>query len=352
MRKWIRDHSLRALQAAGIFNRVRDSRWRRRRLLILCYHSVAIEEENRWRPALFIAAERLRQRLEMLKSGGYNVLPLGEGLRRLYQHDLPPRSIVLTFDDGTYDFYKIAYPLLKTYNFPATVYQTTHYSDRPIPVFTLICSYMLWKKRDSVLKATPSIGNETSANLSTLQARQAVLDRIVAFAERRQISTSQKNELAAELAQALGIDYQDLLHQRILQLMTRDEIAELSAAGIDFQLHTHRHRTPRDRLLFQREIDDNREKIEAITKSRPVHFCYPSGDYDMMFLPWLAEKGVISATTCEPGLASTRSAPLLLPRFIDTSGCTPLEFESCLTGVGLLLSTRAGTLWLRNLSKS
>src|SRR5450759_596885 len=106
MRKRIRTSLLRTMKAAGIFARVRDSRWRQRRLLILCYHGIALDEENLWRPALFLSPSRLRERFEMLKQGGYNVLPLGEGLERLRGNDLPPRSVALTFDDGTYDFYK------------------------------------------------------------------------------------------------------------------------------------------------------------------------------------------------------------------------------------------------------
>ena len=338
MRKSIRGNLLRALKGAGIFDRVRDSNWRRSQLLILCYHSLAIDEENLWRPALFLAPSRLRERFEMLKEGGYHVLPLGEGLERLHRHDLPPRSVVLTFDDGTYDFHKLAFPLLREYGFPATVYQTTYYCSRRMPVYSLICSYMLWKKREATLNAAPSIGVADDIRLDTPENRQSALDQIVAFAEREQLSTDQKNGLAADLAQRLGIDYDGLLRQRILQLMTPEEIAELAAAGISFELHTHRHRTPRDQTLFVKEIRDNRDALQAITKKRPTHFCYPSGDYDLMFLPWLAEEGVVSATTCDPGLTSARSTPLLLPRFIDTTAQTPLEFESWLTGVGALVS--------------
>jgi peptidoglycan/xylan/chitin deacetylase (PgdA/CDA1 family) len=352
MRKWIRTNALRTLHSTGMFARVRDSRWRQNRLLILCYHSFAIEEENRWRPALFLPVSRLQERLELLKAGSYNVIALGEGLERLRRGDLPPRSVALTFDDGSYDFYKLAYPLLKNYRFPATVYQTTFYSDRALPIFSLICSYMLWKKRDQVLPSNSRIGLSESITLQTPEARQAALNAIVHFAETQQLSTAQKNDVAGDLARILNIDYQSLLERRVLQLMNPAEIAELASAGIDFQLHTHRHRTPRDRKLFEREIDDNLAVLQDWTKSRPVHFCYPSGDYDMQFLPWLADKGVVSATTCDAGLASTRSNPLLLPRFIDTTIRTPLEFESWLTGVGALLSRQATTASLRAYAES
>src|SRR4029453_15529769 len=96
-------------------------------------------------------------------------------------------------------------------------------------------------------------------------------------------------------------------------LMKRSEVAELSEDGVDFQLHTHRHRTPRDRDLYVKEILDNRARIEEMTESRPSPFCYPSGIYQREFLPWLKDVQVTTATTCDPGMASRRSNPLLLP---------------------------------------
>ena len=135
------------LRAGGVFELVANSQWRHQRLLILCYHGTSLQDEHVWRPLLYIHPEKLEQRLASLKKGNFSVLPLGEGLQRLQSGTLPPRSVVITFDDGTYDFYRQAYPLLKTYGFPATVYQTTYYSSLQLPVFNLICSYMLWKQR-------------------------------------------------------------------------------------------------------------------------------------------------------------------------------------------------------------
>jgi peptidoglycan/xylan/chitin deacetylase (PgdA/CDA1 family) len=109
---------------------------------------------------------------------------------------------------------------------------------------------------------------------------------------------------------------------------------------VDIQLHTHRHRTPKDRSLFLREIEDNRKSIQAMTNVSATHFCYPSGVYDEAFLPWLEEAGVVSATTCDTGFASRGSHPLLLPRLLDVSGLSDLEFEGWLTGVSAALPRR------------
>ena len=123
-------------------------------------------------------------------------------------------------------------------------------------------------------------------------------------------------------------------------MLTPDEVTRLSAEGIDFQLHTHRHQTPLDRRLFAREIADNRAHLSTLAGSAPAHFCYPSGIYRKEFLPWLNDAGIVSATTCDAGLASPRSRALLLPRVIDTGHLTDVEFEGWLTGVGGMLPHR------------
>jgi hypothetical protein len=51
-----------------------------------------------------------------------------------------------------------------------------------------------------------------------------------------------------------------------------------------------------------------------------------------MFLDWLKSCGVVSAVTGTPGLASPKSHPYLLPRFIDTCNTSSVEFEGWLSG--------------------
>jgi peptidoglycan/xylan/chitin deacetylase (PgdA/CDA1 family) len=136
------------------------------------------------------------------------------------------------------------------------------------------------------------------------------------------------------------VDFDNLLSRRILQLINPVEAKSLAADGIDVQLHTHRHRTPSDRELFLKEIEDNRKSIEAMTGKSPTHFCYPSGIWDPAFLPWLSEAGIESATTCEIGLATPASNPLLLPRLVDVSRLSPIEFEGWLTGISTALPRR------------
>lgn len=330
--------ALGVLRGSGIFSLVTNSRWRQQRLLILCYHGTSLEDEHLWRPMLYIDPQKLEQRLESLKKGHFSVLPLGEALQRLRAGTLPPRSVALTFDDGFYDFFRQAYPLLKGYGFPVTVYQTTYYTSVERPLFNLICSYMLWTRRGEVIADGEGVGLQGPLDLRTDSGRSEVMRGLLEISERENRTGLEKDEVAAQLARVLKIDYDALKAKRILQLMNGRELQEIARNGVDVQLHTHRHRTPEDEALFRREIQDNRSRIYELTATQPVHFCYPSGVYRPSFLPWLRKEHVVSATTCDAGLAARQSESLLLPRFIDNQTRTQIEFESWVAGIGDLLA--------------
>lgn len=338
MRRSLRRVALRVLKGCGAFSLVQASDWRRLRLLILCYHGVSLDDEHEWRPYLYIRPQQLERRLEILRRGNYAVLPLGEALERLYRNDLPPRSVALTFDDGTYDFYAQAFPRIRQFGFPVTVYLTTYYTEVQLPVFSLICSYMMWKARGQSTVDLREFGIAHPAALDQEEARQEAANQIVQWADGQDIDSQQKNEIAIRLAQLLHIDYHELVARRILHLMNRDELRQLAGAGVDFQLHTHRHRTPPQEELFRQEIQENRERILQTVGGARNHFCYPSGAYRPEYLKWLAAEDVISATTCDTGIATERCNRLLLPRLVDTSGRSDLEFESWVNGIGHFLS--------------
>jgi peptidoglycan/xylan/chitin deacetylase (PgdA/CDA1 family) len=343
MLKSMKIAALRLLRGGGVFELVADSRWRRQRLLILCYHGTSLEDEHLWRPELYINRDTLRARFAFLKRGGYAVLPLGEGLERLRTGTLPSRSVALTFDDGTYDFYCQARPLLQEYGFPATVYLTTYYALCERPVFNLVCSYLLWKRRGQVIPDAQEAGLQGSLDLRTEPSRHGVVRSLIDLAEREKMTGIQKDDLAARLARFLGIDYASLKAKRILQIMNAEEVREAGRNGIDFELHTHRHRMPESEALFSQEIRENRAHILALVSTRAVHFCYPGGVYQPMHLPWLRAEQVVSATTCDAALCDRGSEGLLLPRFVDHQSRTQVEFEGWAAGVGHLLTwERAG----------
>ena len=340
MLKKIKLSLLRTARAVGLESAVRDSEWRRQRLVILCYHSISLRDEHAWNQPLYMRPDDFEARLKQLKRGSWNVLPLDEAVRRMYAGDLPERSVVITFDDGTHDVYQQALPRLQAYGFPATVYLTTYYCEQNLPVFPPTCSYILWSSRQRTLDMKPLTGEDVTLSLGDPDERQRAIFSLLNFASDRGMGGEEKHELLQRLSNALGFDFDGLCRDRLLHIMTPEEVAKGSRSGLAMELHTHRHRTPLDGELFRREIRENREKILAMTGRAPEHFCYPSGVHKPEFIQWLAEENVLSATVCESGIASAANDRWMLPRVVDHAGLTSLEFESWLSGSVSLLPHR------------
>jgi peptidoglycan/xylan/chitin deacetylase (PgdA/CDA1 family) len=332
---------LRGAAVSGVERFLRDSEWRRRRLLILCYHGLSLADEHLWSD-LFVTPDHLAARLELLRASDYNVLPFDQAVQQLYRGTLPPRSVTLTFDDGFADFYLKAQPLLREFSTPAVVYLTTYYTRDQKPVFDPLLSYLLWKGQGKTVRL-PAPFDRSVQIPTTPDDRDALHARIREHSRAAGWTAAEKDTLADEISGQINFDLDRLRAKRCFYLMSADELADLDQPLIDVQLHTHRHRTPRDESLFIRELNDNSHAIRELMPDRPepVHFCYPSGDYDYRFLPWLREEGVVSATTCEAGLASQSDDPLLLPRLLDSMMVPESVFLSWLAGTASFLPRRS-----------
>jgi len=323
------------------------TRWRNRQVLILGYHGISVEDEHEWNPELYVSPNHLEKRLQTLRQVGCTILTLDSAVAGLYSGSLPERSIVLTFDDGLLDFYKVGYPILKSHSAEATVYLTTYYSEDNRPVLGITADYILWKQRSRTVRLTSIPDLDRSLDLQKPAVRKAAGAAIRKHADSARMSADEKHDLLRRVAVDTGFDFDRFCEKRLLHVMTPSEARELAALGVDFQLHTHRHRVPLDETLFRREILDNRSRIEAITGRSCHHFCYPSGEYSQKVLPWLRSMNVKSATTCDPGICSTADEPLLLPRLLDQGTLSQVEFEAWCCGAAPALRS-----WIYPLRKA
>jgi peptidoglycan/xylan/chitin deacetylase (PgdA/CDA1 family) len=77
---------------------------------------------------LSVAKRQFEEQMEYLRRNGYRVIPLKTVLAFLRgEAAIPQRSVVLTIDDGYQSVYQIAYPVLKQYGYPATIFIYSDY---------------------------------------------------------------------------------------------------------------------------------------------------------------------------------------------------------------------------------
>jgi peptidoglycan/xylan/chitin deacetylase (PgdA/CDA1 family) len=93
---------------------------------VLSYHNLSPSESDK----MTVSQAMFDQQMRLLKEKGYRVISLDQFFDFLeFKSTLPPKSVVITVDDGWRSAYEIALPILKKYGYPATLFI---YTDRII----------------------------------------------------------------------------------------------------------------------------------------------------------------------------------------------------------------------------
>jgi len=97
------------------------------RVAVLVFHAVGVEPDN----TNVIRPEDLEATFQALKDGDYRPISLDQFHAFINGHTVvPPRAVLLTFDDGYRDIYEFVFPLTKRFNYPAVVFAISKWFDR------------------------------------------------------------------------------------------------------------------------------------------------------------------------------------------------------------------------------
>jgi peptidoglycan/xylan/chitin deacetylase (PgdA/CDA1 family) len=94
------------------------------KVIVLCYHRF----EDNPRDSLATAPAEFRAQMKELKDNGIEVVPMKDFLAwRRGEKSIPPKSAVITIDDGYVSGYAVAWPILKELGYPFTMFIYTNY---------------------------------------------------------------------------------------------------------------------------------------------------------------------------------------------------------------------------------
>ena len=120
--------------------------------MILQYHHV----NDRTPRSTSVTPAQFEEHLSYLKDNGFTVMPLPDVIERIRKHQtLPDRTVAITFDDAYLSIYRKAFPLLKRYNYPFTVFVNTNAVDRNYR------EIMSWQQLNTMAKAGAAIANHS-----------------------------------------------------------------------------------------------------------------------------------------------------------------------------------------------
>lgn len=91
---------------------------------VLAYHKFARNNAD----TLTVSERSFEEQMRFLKKNGYHVITLDEFFDFLnFRAQIPKKSVVITIDDGWRSTYDIAFPILKKYGYPATLFVYTDF---------------------------------------------------------------------------------------------------------------------------------------------------------------------------------------------------------------------------------
>jgi peptidoglycan/xylan/chitin deacetylase (PgdA/CDA1 family) len=305
---------------------------------IIGFHGVSIEDEHVRFPTLFISPDSFERRLQFL-TRKYQIVSLDEAMAQHRAGQVRPNQVVLTFDDGFYNFLSRAIPILQKYGAHGTIYVVTSEVESGEPVFNLLAKDIILSTRHRSARGLPH-APETAVDLDTVTARHRAADAVVNILNATCDTREKRYGFVQSLAAALDVNVEAKLRARLWHLLTPAEVCEVAAAGFGVQLHTHSHRNVvsfRERV--RDEVRTNRDVLERLTGTRPLHFCYPLGLWERSVWPDLTAEGVQTAVTTRNGPNYSQTPALALRRYLTGEAMSALEFEFELSGVRWLAST-------------
>ena len=125
------------------------------RLPILRYHHVS-EPLGLSVKGMQVSPNEFEQQMSFLFQKGYRCLSLPDVIVNFQEgKPQPERSFVLTFDDGYFDIYKNAFPVLKKFGFSATVFVVVK------PVEDGVPGYLSWQQMRELTQNQFTFGSHT-----------------------------------------------------------------------------------------------------------------------------------------------------------------------------------------------
>jgi peptidoglycan/xylan/chitin deacetylase (PgdA/CDA1 family) len=280
----------------------------REKVLILTYHRFSCEKsEGKVSSAEFAA------QLEYL-SRNNRVLSLEETIDCLQNgKSLPPNTTVITIDDGHADACEIAFPVLKKFEMPATVYVVTDFLDGKCWLWTDLMRYVLLETKNERLKIDFGGEDKIESGLTGETQRLETASRI--NSRLKKLPNAQKEAKIKEIAESLNVEIPLLPTKEFAPIDWR-QAREMDAGDVKIESHTTTHPilTNISEKQLDFELKTSRKRLEEILNREVGHFCYPNGSFDENVRKAVEKAGYKSAVTTNYGFNKLQANRFLLKR--------------------------------------
>ena len=262
---------------------------------ILIYHRVCPRTDN-WSLAP-LSPESFETQMKYFAQN-YEVLSLD----RLVQYatsgkSFPEKAVVVTLDDGYKDNYLYAYPILRKYNIPATIFLTTGYIGAS--------ELFWWDKVAYIIESNISI-KKLNLNDFGIYSLQSELEKTqvksIICEKLKKLSDNKRKSIIEKLLDICQVEIPRDLGKKLF--LSWKEVKEMDNAGVTFGAHSVNHPILINMPLEQskNEIVQSKKDIEEKLGKKVTAFSYPNGNFNAEIVELVRKSGFTCAVSVYPGM--------------------------------------------------
>lgn len=246
---------------------------KKNQLIVFNYHRIHDEK----RPIIFddklfgANTRRFKMEMEWIKKET-NIISEKDLLDIIYnKKSLNRICSMITFDDGYIDNYEVAFPVLKELCIPATFF---------IPTWSLTERKVGWWDIISYLIKNSSLESFLFRDKKYhLKNRRVVIDHMIE--QLKCMEPSRVHNYILDLSVAVKVNVPAIELQNN-EIMTRDQIIEMSEKGMTIGTHTHDHviLSKQNIVELKSQVKKSIDILERDLNKKIESIAYPVGEYD------------------------------------------------------------------------
>lgn len=295
---------------SGVYSRVS-----RGKVAILAYHRVVTADyiqQNYIEPGMYVLRDVFEMQIRWLVEH-YDVISFSELLDKWHTGTWDPKQAycVLTFDDGWLDNYGHAFPILKKYEVPATIFLPTKYIGSNEWFWTEKIAFLLTCLGQP--RVTPIQRNRVGRMIDDLPGlvrpefvgqegiSRTTMGKIIG--QCKLLPPSKIESLLNRLSEILEVS---IPHERVTMNWT--EVTEMAKNGISFGSHSCSHHilTRLNGETIRQELQESDRVLRTLPVGYIPVFCYPNGDNNYAIQDLVKQSQYVAAVGTRSGAEGRR----------------------------------------------
>ena len=245
-------------------------------LRILAYHRILDDKANCFpfdKDVISASSEDFYQQMKFVSSH-FDVISFAD-LHECEQQNRnwPDRALIVTFDDGYRDNYTNAFPILKAFNIPATIFLVTGHIGQT-KLFWWDAVAFCVKHTKLAAKDFSEISEQT-LQLTGQREKELAIERILGWI--KQVPDEVSRQFVARLPEELEVEMPESVS--VGMHLSWDEVKEMAENKIEFGSHTVTHPILANvcEEQLERELFESKKTIEQNLNKEVLSLAYPVG---------------------------------------------------------------------------